>query len=68
MFMTGVPGLFPVFYAPADTWDFVNTEGLPSYMLQRIERQTSSQRTFEVQANPLPMCMRPLHLLTLTKS
>lgn len=65
-FMLNVPGLFPVYFAPADTWDFVGTEGLPSYLIQRRERQTESSRAFEVQANPLVMCLRPLHLRRLT--
>lgn len=67
-FMMGVPGLFSTYFAPADTWEFVNTEGLPSYVFQRPERQTSSQRAFEIQSNPLPMCLRPLHMRRLTKS
>lgn len=67
-FMMNVPGLFSTYFAPADTWEFVNTEGLPSYVFQRPERQTSSQRVFEIQANPLTMCLRPLHLRRLTKS
>jgi hypothetical protein len=62
----GVPGLFQEFNAPADTLDFVNTEGLPSYLLQRRERQLESSRAFEVQANPLAVCMRPKALRRLT--
>ncbi|MGF7176990.1 major capsid protein [Azospirillum doebereinerae] len=68
LFAMGVPGLFKTYFAPADTWDFVNTEGLPSYMLQREERQTSSLRTFEVQSNPLAICLRPKSLLRLKKA
>lgn len=68
LFVHGVPGLFKTFFAPADTWDFVNTEGLPFYLLQRPEKQTSSARVFEIQSNPLPMCMRPLHLRRLLKA
>lgn len=68
LFMTGVPGLFNEYFAPADTMEWVNTEGLPSYVLRREERQTSSQWAWEVQSNPLPICMRPLHLLQMTKS
>lgn len=67
-FMMGVPGLFRTFFSPADTWDLVNTEGLPSYLIQRRERQTESSRAFEIQSNPLAMCMRPLSLRRLTKS
>lgn len=67
-FMLGVPGLFRTFFSPADTWDFVNTEGLPSYLIQRRERQTESARVFEIQSNPLAMCMRPLSLRRIAKS
>lgn len=68
LFALGVPGLFKTFFAPGDTWDTIEGEGLPVYMLQRQERQTSSQRAFEVQSNPLPLCLRPLHLRRLRKS
>lgn len=67
-FMVGVPGLFQTYFSPADTWDFVNTEGLPSYLIQRRERQTESARAFEIQSNPLAMCLRPKSLARLTKS
>jgi hypothetical protein len=67
-FMRGVPGLFQSFFGPADTWDFANTEGLPSYLIQRRERQTESARVFELQSNPLPLCLRPKSLYRLTKS
>ncbi|WP_319498075.1 major capsid protein [uncultured Cohaesibacter sp.] len=66
-FMMGVPGLFMEYFAPADTFQFVNTEGLPSYVFQRKERQTDSMRVFELQSNPLTMCLRPLHMRRLTK-
>lgn len=65
-FFLGVPGLFPTFFAPADTMDFIGTEGLPSYLLQRRERQTESSRAFELQSNPLFMNMRPKHVRRLT--
>lgn len=68
LFVHGVPGLFKTFFAPADTMEFVNTEGLPFYLLQRPEKQTSSARVFEIQSNILPMCMRPLHLRRLVKA
>lgn len=68
LFALGVPGLFKTFFAPGDTWDTIEGEGLPVYMLQRPERQTSSQRAFEVQSNPLPMCLRPKSLRRLKKA
>ena len=61
-FMTGVPGLFQSFFAPADTFETVSEIGLPMYLLQRPEKQTSSRRVFDLQSNPLPACLRPLHL------
>ena len=67
-FYAGVPGLFATFFAPADTWEFINTKGLPSYLIQRRERQTESQRTFELQSNPLAICTRPKHVQRFTKS
>jgi len=67
-FMMGVPGLFMTYFSPADTFEFVNTQGLPVYMLQLPERQTSRARAFEVQSNPLPICLRPLHLQRLVKA
>jgi hypothetical protein len=68
LFYANVPGLFPTFFAPADTWDFVNTQGLPSYLIQRRERQTESCRVFEIQSNPLTMNMRPKHVQRLVKT
>lgn len=59
LFPAGVPGLFQVHYAPADTWDAANTPGLPVYLLQRRERQTESARVFEMQSNPLHLCIKP---------
>ncbi|ASG21406.1 major capsid protein [Nitrospirillum viridazoti] len=67
VFMHGVPGLFQCYFGYADTLEFVNTEGLPVYMLQNEERQTSRARVFEVQSNPLPACLRPKSLLRLKK-
>lgn len=68
LFPMGVDGLFRMPMGYADTWDFVNTPGLPLYLLQRKERQTDSMRVFEVQSNPLPMCLRPKALRTLKRT
>ena len=61
-FMAGVPGLFQNYFAPADTFETVSEVGLPFYLLQRPEKQTSSRRVFDLQSNPLPACLRPLSL------
>ena len=68
LFMAGVPGLFQAFYAPADTFETVSDIGLPMYLRQRPERQTSSRRVFELQSNPLLMCTRPTSCIRLTFS
>jgi hypothetical protein len=67
-FMLGVPGLFQTLFAPADTFDTVGAEGLPLYLLNLPERQTSKRFTAELQSNPLIACLRPLHLRRVTKS
>lgn len=58
-FLTGVPGLYAEYYAPADFWDTVNTIGLPRYA--KIVPDDDMQRfvTAHVQMNPLPLCLRP---------
>jgi hypothetical protein len=67
-FMLGVPGLFQTLFAPADTFDTVGAEGLPLYLLNLPERQTSKRFTAELQSNPLIACLRPLSLRRITKS
>jgi hypothetical protein len=61
-FMLGVPGLFQTYFAPCDTFETVSSVGLPYFLLQRPERQTSSRRVFELQTNPLVAVMRPRSL------
>jgi hypothetical protein len=62
-FLTGVPGLYQEFYAPADFFDTVNTIGLPRYA--RIAPDDEMQRyvKLHVQMNPLPVCTRPRTLI-----
>jgi hypothetical protein len=67
-FLRGVPGLFQTLYAPADTFETVSAIGLPLYLLNNPERQTSKRAVFELQSNPLVACLRPLSLRRLTKS
>lgn len=67
-FMTNVPGLFQVLYAPADTFETVSSAGLPMYILRLPENQTSKRAVWELQSNPLIACLRPLSLYRLTKS
>lgn len=62
-FWTGVPGMYAEYYAPADFMETVNTIGLPRYAKQAVD--TRFQRFVEVhlQANPLPLCLRPKTLM-----
>lgn len=62
-FLTGVPGLYAEYYAPADFFDTVNTLGLPRYA--RIAPDNELQRfvKLHVQQNPLPVCLRPRTLV-----
>ncbi|MEH6477979.1 MAG: major capsid protein, partial [Sneathiella sp.] len=57
----GVPGLFELYYAPADTFQFANTKGLPIYALPYRDPRDKYWEA-EVQSNPLAMCTRPKSL------
>lgn len=62
-FARGIPNLFEVAYAPADTMETVNTMGLPRYVIPGMDPSGKERyQSFEVQANPLPYCTRPKHL------
>lgn len=62
----GVPGLFPVRFAPPDVLGFSNTKGLPVYALMRPEKQTSSHATVEAQSNLVTICRAPRALRRFT--
>jgi len=63
-FAEGVPGLFDIAYAPADTTETVNTLGLPRYVIPGVDPSGKNRfMSAEVQANPLPYCTRPRTLL-----
>ena len=59
LFPANVPDLFHMYYAPADTIDFVNTPGLPFYALQAPDERFQKFVDLEVQSNPLPLCTLP---------
>lgn len=63
LFPANIPGLFPMYYGPADTVDYVNTMGLPFYAMQSVEPRWRKQVDIEVQSNPLPICTQPLVLM-----
>ncbi len=57
-YVEGVPGLFDIYFAPADTMEFVNTKGLPMYALPFTDPRNKFWEA-EIQSNPLPLCTRP---------
>lgn len=68
LFPRGVPGVFQMLFGPADTFEFVNTKGLPVYAMMPKERQTSRSAVVEVQSNPLTICTRPLALRSMKRT
>ena len=55
----GVEGLFEIYYAPADTFETVNTLGLPLYARTIPDRDRDEWVRLEIESNPLPICTRP---------
>ena len=60
----GVEGLFEIYYAPADTFETVNTLGLPLYARMIPDRDLDEWVRLEIESNPLPICTRPQVLRT----
>ena len=55
----GVDGLFEIYYAPADTFETVNTLGMPLYARAIPDRERDEWVRLEIESNPLPICTRP---------
>jgi len=55
----GVEGLFEIYFAPADTFETVNTLGLPLYARTIPDRDRDEWVRIEIESNPLPICTRP---------
>jgi hypothetical protein len=55
----GIEGLFEIYYAPADTFETVNTLGLPLYARAIPDRDRDEWVRLEIESNPLPICTRP---------
>jgi hypothetical protein len=62
-FPVGVPGLFKLYYGPADYMETVNTIGLPKYMKQAADERFNKFVDLEAQSNPLPLCTQPKALI-----
>jgi hypothetical protein len=61
-FVTGVPGLYAEYYAPADFMETVNTIGLPRYAKIAPDGRFNRSIFLHTQQNPLPICTRPRSL------
>jgi hypothetical protein len=55
----GVEGLFEITFAPADTFETVNTLGLPLYARMIPDRDRNEWVRLEIESNPLPIGPRP---------
>ena len=55
----GIEGLFEIYHAPADTFETVNTLGLPLYARTIPDRDRDEWVRLEIESNPLPICTRP---------
>jgi hypothetical protein len=55
----GIEGLFEIYFAPADTFETVNTLGLPLYARMIPDRERDEWVRLEIESNPLPICTRP---------
>lgn len=62
-FPVGAPGVFQVAYSPAETFDYVNTPGLPVYGMTIPDRDRNAWVRVEQYSYPLHICTRPEMLL-----
>lgn len=62
-FLTGVPGLYAEYFAPADFMETVNTIGLPRYAKVAPDEKFNRFVELHTQQNPLPVCLRPQTLV-----
>lgn len=58
-FLTGVPGLYAEYFAPASFMETVNTIGLPRYAKIAVDQRFNEYVELHTQQNPLPLCLRP---------
>jgi hypothetical protein len=58
-FITGYPGLYAEYYAPADFIDAVNTIALPRYARVAPTDAMNRALTLHTQQNSLPLCLKP---------
>lgn len=61
-FPVNAPGVFKRALSPAETFDFVNTPGLPQYAMIVLDKDRNSWARPEVYSYPLYMCTKPAML------
>lgn len=62
-FITGVPGLYAEYYAPADFFESLNSLGIPRYAKIAPDNKFNQVIYLHTQQNPLPLCTRPRTLI-----
>lgn len=62
-FLTGLPGLFKQYNAPAMFIETVNTPGLPLYAKIAGDQRLNQFYEIHTEQNPLPLCLRPKTLV-----
>lgn len=64
LFLSGVPGLYEEYFAPADFFETANTIGLPRYAKVAPDNRFNQFVELHTQQNPLPLVLRPQTLVT----
>lgn len=62
IFPVGVPGLWDMYFGPANKNSFVNTLGIPFYSFLYVDQEDRGVKV-EAQSNPLPICTQPKVLI-----
>ena len=52
-------GIFQMAYSPGESFDFVNTLGMPRYSMMVLDRDRNAWADVEVYSYPLPVCVQP---------
>jgi hypothetical protein len=68
VFLTGVPGLYAEYFAPADFMETANSIGLPRYAKIAPDAKFNRFVELHTQQNPLPICLRPKTLVRLVSN
>jgi hypothetical protein len=59
MFPIGVPNLYQIHYAPANTFQAVNSFGVPRYVFTSMDSTAQKEIYLHGQMNPLPLVTKP---------